>query len=62
MAITGTNSNRAAAAHCRRKLHRVRRANLGELFSVLDEKFPDLKPHLRDEPDSCAAFLNIYVK
>ena len=24
-------------------------SNLGELFSVLDQKFPDLKPHLRDE-------------
>ncbi len=23
--------------------------NLNELFSALDEKFPDLKPHLRDE-------------
>ena len=22
-------------------------SNLGELFSVLDEKFPDLKPHIR---------------
>ena len=24
-------------------------ANLNELFSALDEKFPELKPHLRDE-------------
>jgi len=24
-------------------------ANLGDLFSVLDEKLPDLKPHLRDD-------------
>ena len=23
--------------------------NLNELFSTLDEKFPDLKPHLRDD-------------
>ena len=24
-------------------------SNLSELFSVLDEKFPELKPHLRDD-------------
>jgi sulfur-carrier protein len=36
-------------------------ANLGELFSVLDEKFPDLKPHLRDERGQIRRFLNIYV-
>jgi len=24
-------------------------ANLNELFSALDEKFPELKPHLRDD-------------
>src|SRR5580704_19038355 len=35
--------------------------NLGELFSVLDEKFPDLKPHLRDEAGQVRRFLNIYV-
>jgi molybdopterin synthase sulfur carrier subunit len=35
--------------------------NLGELFSVLDEKFPDLKPHLRDEAGQLRRFLNIYV-
>ncbi len=36
-------------------------ANLGELFTVLDEKFPDLKPHLRDEAGQLRRFLNIYV-
>ncbi len=36
-------------------------ANLGELFTVLDEKFPDLKPHLRDEGGQLRRFLNIYV-
>lgn len=35
--------------------------NLGELFSVLDEKFPDLKPHLRDDSGHVRRFLNIYV-
>ena len=36
-------------------------ANLGELFSVLDEKFPQLKPHLRDEAGEIRRFLNVYV-
>jgi molybdopterin converting factor small subunit len=36
-------------------------ANLGELFGILDEKFPDLKPHLRDEAGQLRRFLNIYV-
>jgi molybdopterin synthase sulfur carrier subunit len=36
-------------------------ANLGELFSVLDQKFPDLKPHLRDESGQIRRFLNVYV-
>jgi sulfur-carrier protein len=36
-------------------------ANLGELFSTLDEKFPALKPHLRDESGQVRRFLNIYV-
>lgn len=35
--------------------------NLNELFSTLDEKFPDLKPHLRDEAGQVRRFLNIYV-
>jgi sulfur-carrier protein len=35
--------------------------NLNELFSVLDQKFPDLKPHLRDEAGQMRRFLNIYV-
>ena len=35
--------------------------NLGELFSVLDEKFPELKPHLRDDQGQIRRFLNIYV-
>ena len=36
-------------------------SNLGELFSVLDEKFPDLKPHIRDDKGQIRRFLNIYV-
>ena len=36
-------------------------ANLDELFSVLDEKFPDLKPHLRDDKGQIRRFLNVYV-
>jgi sulfur-carrier protein len=36
-------------------------ANLDELFSVLDEKFPDLKPHLRDDKGHIRRFLNVYV-
>jgi molybdopterin converting factor small subunit len=35
--------------------------NLNELFSTLDEKFPDLKPHLRDDSGQVRRFLNIYV-
>ena len=35
--------------------------NLGELFSVLDEKFPELKPHIRDDAGQVRRFLNIYV-
>lgn len=35
--------------------------NLNELFSVLDQKFPDLKNHLRDEAGQTRRFLNIYV-
>jgi sulfur-carrier protein len=36
-------------------------ANLDELFSVLDQKFPELKPHLRDEAGQIRRFLNVYV-
>jgi molybdopterin synthase sulfur carrier subunit len=36
-------------------------SNLSELFSALDEKFPDLKPHLRDQAGQVRRFLNIYV-
>lgn len=35
--------------------------NLNELFSDLSEKFPELKPHLRDEKGQVRRFLNIYV-
>lgn len=35
--------------------------NLQELFSVLDERFPDLRPHLRDEAGQVRRFLNVYV-
>jgi len=36
-------------------------ANLGELFAVLDQQFPDLRSHLRDEAGQIRRFLNIYV-
>jgi len=36
-------------------------ANLNDLFLTLDERFPDLKPHLRDESGQVRRFLNIYV-
>jgi molybdopterin synthase sulfur carrier subunit len=36
-------------------------ANLGELFAALDQQFPDLKPHLRDEAGEIRRFLNVYV-
>jgi molybdopterin converting factor small subunit len=35
--------------------------NLDELFTALDEQFPDLKPHLRDEAGKVRRFLNVYV-
>ena len=36
-------------------------ANLEQLFSLLDQQFPDLKPHLRDEAGQIRRFLNVYV-
>jgi sulfur-carrier protein len=36
-------------------------ASLEELFSTLDQQFPELKPHLRDEAGQVRRFLNIYV-
>ena len=35
--------------------------NLDQLFSTLDQKFPALKPHLRDDSGQVRRFLNIYV-
>lgn len=35
--------------------------NLEELFSTLDQQFPELKPHLRDEAGKIRRFLNVYV-
>ena len=35
--------------------------NLKELFSALDQRFPELKPHLRDESGQVRRFLNVYV-
>jgi sulfur-carrier protein len=34
---------------------------LDELLSTLDQKFPALKPHLRDEAGQVRRFLNVYV-
>ena len=36
-------------------------SNLTEMFSVLDEEFPGLKPHLRDDAGQIRRFLNVYV-
>lgn len=36
-------------------------SNLTELFSTLDQQFPALKPHLRDEAGQVRRFLNVYV-
>ena len=36
-------------------------SNLSELFSELDQKFPSLKPHLRDDNGQIRRFLNVYV-
>jgi molybdopterin converting factor small subunit len=35
--------------------------SLDALLTALDEKFPALKPHLRDETGQVRRFLNIYV-
>jgi molybdopterin synthase sulfur carrier subunit len=35
--------------------------NLDELFSNLDQQFPSLKAHLRDESGQIRRFLNVYV-
>jgi len=36
-------------------------ADVAELFSLLDQQFPELKPHLRDEAGQIRRFLNVYV-
>jgi sulfur-carrier protein len=36
-------------------------ANLSELLDALAARFPELKPHLRDEQGKVRRFLNIYV-
>jgi sulfur-carrier protein len=36
-------------------------ANLAELFTALDQQFPELKSHLRDEAGEIRRFLNVYV-
>jgi molybdopterin synthase sulfur carrier subunit len=36
-------------------------ANLAALLDSLGNRFPDLKPHLRDEHGNVRRFLNIYV-
>lgn len=35
--------------------------NLNELLDALGSRFPELKPHLRDEQGKVRRFLNIYV-
>ncbi len=36
-------------------------ANLSDLLDALGSRFPELKPHLRDEQGKVRRFLNIYV-
>lgn len=36
-------------------------SDLNELLAALEDNFPDLKPHLRDESGRVRRFLNIYV-
>jgi molybdopterin converting factor small subunit len=36
-------------------------ANISDLLDALGNRFPDLKPHLRDEQGNVRRFLNIYV-
>src|SRR5260370_9268183 len=36
-------------------------ANLSEVFAELDQQFPDLKPHLRDEAGETRRFLYFFV-
>lgn len=36
-------------------------SNLTELFDALGARFPELKPHLRDEQGKIRRFLNVYV-
>lgn len=36
-------------------------ANLDELFNALETRFPNLKPHLRDDQGKVRRFLNVYV-
>jgi len=36
-------------------------ANLNELFSTLDQQFPNLREHLHDDSGEVRRFLNIYV-
>lgn len=36
-------------------------ANLPELLTILEDRFPGVKPHLRDGSGQIRQFLNIYV-
>ena len=35
--------------------------DLNDLFNALETRFPQLKPHLRDEQGKVRRFLNVYV-
>ena len=35
--------------------------SIDDLFAALDQRFPDLKPHLRDDAGQIRRFLNVYV-
>ena len=36
-------------------------ANLPEMFTALEARYPELKPHLRDPEGNVRRFLNVYV-
>ena len=36
-------------------------SNLNEMFDALEIRFPELKPHLRDDEGKVRRFLNVYV-
>jgi len=61
MAITVHIPTALAAPDSRHRQPELFRVQPGRAFFRVDEKFPDLKPHLRDEAGEIRRFLNVYV-